>query len=188
MAMAGKASLAGLAAGLSNEAVEPPTPAAIHDAVVTLYEGTREPLCRYLLCLGVTRSEADELCQDAFLRLFAALRSGQRIANPRAWVFAVAHNAGLDIRTGGASREVPGDGLEAPSGGRNPEQAVLDSERRIRLRQAVRALPAHQRHCLNLRAEGLRYREIADILGVTVSVVAGSLKRAVERIREDIRG
>jgi RNA polymerase sigma-70 factor (ECF subfamily) len=187
MAAGVKASIVGLAVGLPSAAMEPPTPASIHDAVVKLYEDTREPVCRYLLGLGVTRSEADELCQDAFLRLFAALRSGQQIANPRAWVFTVAHHASLDARAGGSWREVPGGEIQAPALGRNPEQAVLDSERRRRLRQAVRALPSHQRDCLNLRAEGFRYREIAEILGVTVSAVAGSLKRSVERIREDIR-
>jgi RNA polymerase sigma-70 factor (ECF subfamily) len=159
---------------------------SIHDLVVKLYEESREPVCRYLLGLGVTPAEADDLCQEAFLRLFAALRKGEQIRNPRAWVFTVAHNSGLNARTAASRREVFDEDGAPPAAGRDPEEAVLSDERLARLHRAVSALPAHQRHCLNLRAEGFRYRQIAEILGVSVSVVAGSLRRTVLRIREAI--
>ncbi len=172
--------------GLPAEATKPPMHASIHNQVVKLYEESREGVCRYLLGLGVTRAEADDVCQEAFLRLFAALRKGQKIGNPRAWVFTVAHNAGLNARTAEARREVFDEGGGARAAGPDPEAAVLSGERMARLHRAVGALPAHQRHCLNLRAEGFRYRQIAQILGVSVSVVAGSLRRTVLRIREAI--
>jgi RNA polymerase sigma-70 factor (ECF subfamily) len=160
--------------------------ASIHDLVVKLYEETRDPVCRYLLGLGVTAAEADELCQEAFLRLFEALREGRTIRNPRAWVFTVAHNSGLNARSAESRRTVLDDNGLPNAAGHDPEAAVLADERLARLHRAVQALPAHQRQCLNLRAEGFRYREIADILGVNVSVVAGSLRRTVLRIREAI--
>jgi len=89
-----------VAVGLPAGTAEPPMRVPIHDLVVKLYEESREPVCRYLLGLGVTPAEADDLCQEAFLRLFAALRKGQQIRNPRAWVFTVAHNSGLNARSG----------------------------------------------------------------------------------------
>jgi len=175
-----------VAVGLPAGTAEPPMRVPIHDLVVKLYEESREPVCRYLLGLGVTPAEADDLCQEAFLRLFAALRKGQQIRNPRAWVFTVAHNSGLNARSAESRREVFDEESPKHAAGHDPEEAVLADERLARLHRAVGALPAHQRHCLNLRAEGFRYRQIAEILGVSVSGVAGSLRRTVLRIREAI--
>jgi RNA polymerase sigma-70 factor, ECF subfamily len=173
--------------GILAYTAEPAMRAPIHDQVVQLYEESREAVCRYLYGLGVAPPEADDLCQEAFLRLFAALRNGQHIVNPRAWVFTVAHNSGLNARTAQSRRAVFDD--DTPNRqdfGSDPEETVLADERLARLHRAVGALPAHQRHCLNLRAEGFRYREIAEIMGISVSGVAGALRRTVLRIREAI--
>lgn len=131
----------------------------------------------------------DDLCQDAFLKLFQALRSGgQNVVNPRAWIFTVAHNSGLNARADHARMQE----FDENSGWQqksldDPESAVLEDEKLARIHRAVQGLPPQQRHCLNLRAEGFRYREIAEIMGVSISAVSGSLRRTVLRIREAIR-
>ena len=51
---------------------------------------------------------------------------------------------------------------------------------------AIAQLPQRQRECLHLRAEGLRYREIAEVLGITTSGVSESLKRAVLRLMNEL--
>jgi RNA polymerase sigma-70 factor (ECF subfamily) len=43
----------------------------------------------------------------------------------------------------------------------------------------VRALPPQDQHCLHLRAEGLRYREIAHVLGMSLGAVALTLSRSL---------
>jgi RNA polymerase sigma-70 factor (ECF subfamily) len=73
---------------------------------------------------------------------------------------------------------------ECPCPGSNPEALVLERERWDGLRSAIRTLTDHQRQCLHLRAEGLRYREIAETLGITVSSVVDTLTRAVEKLRK----
>jgi RNA polymerase sigma-70 factor (ECF subfamily) len=64
----------------------------------------------------------------------------------------------------------------------NPEDAFAQDETRQRLQAVVRALPEQDQRCLALRAEGLRYREIADVLGMSLGAVAKSLERSLERI------
>jgi RNA polymerase sigma-70 factor (ECF subfamily) len=64
----------------------------------------------------------------------------------------------------------------------NPEQQAAAAQRQMRLQSLVRALPEQDRCCLALRAEGLRYREIAEILGISLGSVAGSLARSLHRI------
>ena len=56
------------------------------------------------------------------------------------------------------------------------------AEQRRRLRAVFRALPERDRQCLSLRAQGLRYREIAKALGISLGAVAKSLAHAVMRL------
>jgi RNA polymerase sigma-70 factor (ECF subfamily) len=177
----------GPATDLAADANESPMGSPAHDLVVQLYEELRDPVCRYLAVLGAPPPAVDDLCQDAFLRLFQALRNGQRVANPRAWIFTVAHNSGLNARAVQARMRELDENADWPGVAMaDPELAILDDERLAKIHRAVEGLPPHQRNCLNLRAEGFRYREIAEIMGVSISAVAGSLRRTVLRIREAI--
>src|SRR5437764_11117997 len=58
----------------------------------TLYRELRKPLLRYLVCLGLSSDEAQDVVQDAFLGLHRHLASGGSQENIRSWVFRVAHN------------------------------------------------------------------------------------------------
>jgi len=172
-----------LSSGASDSHMEDP----VHELVVRLYEELRVPVSRHLTRLGVPPALVADLCQEAFLRLFQALRAGEPVANPPAWIFAVARNAGLNARAAQARTE----GLDEHSDwsaaqADDAETAVLKDERMARIHSAMEGLPAEQRECLRLRAEGFRYREIGDIMGVSTSTVAGALRRGVLRIREVI--
>jgi RNA polymerase sigma-70 factor (ECF subfamily) len=65
-----------------------------------------------------------------------------------------------------------------------PEQAVLATEKFRRLDKAVRSLGGQERECLMLRAEGLRYREIGEVLGIPTSTVADVVERAIRKLAE----
>src|SRR5271169_6142129 len=60
--------------------------------VTALYRELRKPLLRYLVCLGLSTDEAQDVVQDAFLTLHRHLASGGSQENIRGWVFRVAHN------------------------------------------------------------------------------------------------
>jgi RNA polymerase sigma-70 factor (ECF subfamily) len=64
----------------------------------------------------------------------------------------------------------------------NPEEQARFSQRQMRLLALLQALPAQDQQCLRLRAEGLRYREIAEVLGVSLGSVSASLTRSLERM------
>ncbi|HOK47634.1 MAG TPA: sigma-70 family RNA polymerase sigma factor [Bryobacteraceae bacterium] len=150
-----------------------------------LYIEAREDVYRYLLTLGLHPPQAQDTTQEIFLRLYVALKKGEAIRNTRAWVFRVAHNLGLNVR----ARQESGLPFEPemecsiPAPGRNPEQALIEREKMARLRNAVANLSEQQKICLFLRAEGLRYQEIAEVLGVGTSTVGEFLRRAITRLR-----
>jgi RNA polymerase sigma-70 factor, ECF subfamily len=70
----------------------------------------------------------------------------------------------------------------------NPEELYLWKEHLARLETAIGQLTDQQRQCLHLRAEGLRYREIATVLGISVSRIPQLLQRAMVRIMDELDG
>ena len=65
-----------------------------------------------------------------------------------------------------------------------PERTLLAKEKSRQLRTAIRTLSEVERECLMLRAEGLRYREIGEVLGIATSTVADSVDRAIRKLAE----
>ena len=62
----------------------------------TLYRELRKPLLRYLVCLGLSSDEAQDVVQDTFLSLHRHLTAGGSQENIRSWLFRVAHNRGAE--------------------------------------------------------------------------------------------
>src|SRR5260370_27145970 len=58
----------------------------------TMYRELRKPLLRYLVCLGLSADEAQDVVQDTFLNLHRHLAAGGSQENIRSWLFRVAHN------------------------------------------------------------------------------------------------
>lgn len=162
-------------------------PASPAQTLVTqLFEESREDVYRYLLTLGLHPPVAQEAVQEVFLRLYACLRKGEAIQNPRGWVFRVAHNHGLKLRARLAG-EAPFDaGLEArlSAPAEDAEHQLIERQRMARFHRAVEGLSDQQKRCLFLRMEGLRYPEIGAALGISASAVGEFLRRAVLRLRK----
>lgn len=158
----------------------------LRERVAKLFLEAREDVYRYLLTLGLEPAEAQETTQEVFLRLYATLRRGEEIDSARAWVFRVAHNLGLKIRS---KRDAygpltPDIELRAAHPDPGPEQSLIERERMLRFHRAVGNLSEQQRRCLYLRLEGLRYAEIGSALGISASAAGEFLRRAVARLKK----
>ena len=158
----------------------------LQDRVSRLFEEARDDVYRYLLTLGLHPPRAQEAAQEVFLRLYATLKKGEEIDNPRAWVFRVAHNYGLKVREKQFAEELFDPTLEARIQARpeNPEADLLERERMLRFHHAVEGLSEQQKRCLFLRMEGLRYPEIGSALGISASAVGEFLRRAMVRLKK----
>lgn len=62
------------------------------------------------------------------------------------------------------------------------EEQIAFGQRKKRLLAVLEALPEQDQRCLSLRAEGLKYREIAEILGISLGAVSMSLARSLARL------
>jgi len=152
-----------------------------------LFDEFRSPLLRYSLSLGLSIHDAEEVIQEVFLALFRHLQLDRSRKNLRGWLFRVAHNLALKQRLANQTslRRTGGDASMAaehadPTPG--PEEHLAAAQRRDRLQAVVVALPENDQNCLRLRAEGLRYREIATVLGMSLGAVSMSLTRSLARL------
>ncbi len=152
----------------------------------TLFGELRKPLLRYLVCLGLSSDEAQDVVQDAFLSLHRHLSAGGSEENMRGWLFRVAHNRARN-RQNSYDRKFSApfeDAAESILDEATPERVLLEKEKFERLANAIRTLAGDERQCLLLRASGLRYREIGEVLGVATSTVADMVERAVKKLAE----
>jgi RNA polymerase sigma-70 factor, ECF subfamily len=160
---------------------------AIEEEVMLLFDQLRNRLLRYVLSLGVHAHDGEDIIQEVFLSLFRHLQLGRSRSNLRGWVFRVAHNLALKYRNGKRRQQArldPDSSLVEihldPA--TNPEEQLVDIQRQKQLLSIVRALPEQDQWCLYLRAEGLRYREIAKALEMSLGAVSNSLARSIARL------
>lgn len=163
------------------------------DELVSLFQGLRRPLLRYLLTFGIAAHDGEEIVQDAFMVLFEHLKAGKSDANLPGWMFRVCHNLSLK-HIGRAHKRhevVYADFdwmVQHADSALNPEQQLAETQRRAKLQAVLRALPEQDRCCICLRAEGLRYREIAQILDMSLGAVSMSLARSLARFERADQG
>jgi RNA polymerase sigma-70 factor (ECF subfamily) len=157
--------------------------------VTELFRSLHQMVHRYVASLLDSPDQAEDITQEAFVRLYVALREHATVENHRAWVFRVAYNLSID-RLRIEKRWAPLEHEQArdSTGGLDPEQLMLEQEQDQKLEAAWTRLSPQERQCLDLRAQGLRYQEIANVLGVRSSTVGNSLARGIAKIMKEVHG
>ena len=162
---------------------------AVRRLTIDLYDQEHVAIRRYLVFLGLNPEIAREIVQDAFLKLHEHLLADGDRRNLRAWLYRVAHNMARNTQT--AERVRKTDPLtiddferQVPANELSAEEQLLDAEKQRRMREAIDSLSAAQRQCLVLRAQGLKYREIAETLNLSVSTVGENVQRGLEKLKE----
>jgi RNA polymerase sigma-70 factor (ECF subfamily) len=132
---------------------------------------------------------ADDLVQDAFLRLAIEIDAGREPLNPRAWLFRVVHNLIVSNarRSLVARREAVRSRYDEIDD-RSPESVVLTRERDRALGAALEVTPAEARIGLALAAHGYSGRQIARHLGRSEGSTRTLLCRARGQVRRELAG
>jgi RNA polymerase sigma-70 factor (ECF subfamily) len=163
-------------------------PSSLETEVVQLFEDLRGRLLRYVVAIGLRTDDGEEIAQDVFLALFRHLKEGKPRTNIKGWVFRVGHNLALKRRRRNQQRDrlecVAETARYQADPQLDPEEEFVQGQRRNRLAAVVETLPEVDRFCLYLRAEGLRYREIAEVLGISLGGVSLALGRSLARLGE----
>ena len=146
-----------------------------------LFAECRDSLVRYLRYHLDDLSEAEDIAQESFIRFFRARTQNETILQPRAWIFRVAHNLLVDQGRKKKPELLDDDGWHKVE---NRFLAKPIAEVQVQLSQLPwKRLSPMELGCLRLRAEGLKFREIGEVLGLSVSTVVSYISRAVKKLR-----
>ncbi len=164
------------------------------EALELLYQRYHHRLFNFILRMTGDRAIAEELLQETFLRLAESRRRYRRTASFRTYLYTIARNLCLDTLKSARWREhsLPGVGeARAAPPDRQPAARDVDPHAALEAREQAEAvrlallqLPPADREVLILsRYEGLRYEEIAKLLGTTTGAVKARAHRALEALR-----
>lgn len=147
-----------------------------------LYLQYYERVVGVLLRLLGRRTEAEELANEVFLRLYRQRLLPDPDGNVGGWLYRTATNAGIDaLRASGRRRqyeEEAGRARLASDQAHDPLDEVLRAEKCHRVRSVLALLRPAQAQVLTLRHSGFSYKELADTLGVAGGSVGTMLARA----------
>lgn len=153
----------------------------------------RRPVVGYLYRMVQNKAVAEELAQEAFLRVYRARGSYEPAAKFTTWLFRIATHLALnalrDTRRQRKETSVEGAGpdgqpLQLADGRASREEQLVAEARLAAVRAAIAGLPETQRAAVLLhKYEGMDYAQIAGTLGCSVSAVKSLLFRAYESLR-----
>lgn len=142
-------------------------------------------LVRYALRATGRRDAAEDIVQEAFMLLYKALRQGQGIDNPKGWTLCVVRRQiGKQRRTIGRDlyRHDSLDVLEyLPEGRQEPDLPEPDPDEASQL---LGLLSPREAEVLMLRMQAMKYREIAEHLGISPNSVNTLLARALRKMQK----
>lgn len=151
------------------------------EVLTSFYDSFYPSLLRYAAHITGSVEVAQDIVQEAFMRLYRTLREGEAIRNLKAWTFTVVrHESGAWLRQRNVER-LTHEGLEAlddlPMGCWTDPAAGLETD------DVARLLTKREQEVLLLRMEGLKYREIGEELGLTIQSVSTLLSRALRKLQ-----
>ena len=144
-----------------------------------LYRATDSAIYGYALSLMRNHHEAQDVMMDTYLKIRCAAHLYMPLGKPMAWILTITKNiARTKLRSAG--RQIPLDDLEetTPSFDRDSEEAIA-------LEQALKVLGDQERQILILHAvTGLKYREIAEMLGMPLATVLSKYARSLKKLKK----
>src|SRR5206468_2238624 len=154
---------------------------AVDRAFEELYKRHAREVYQYALGVLTNPTDAEDVTQQTFLNAFRAFQRGERPMRPHNWLIAIAHNV-CRMRWRQANhrpKEVALDEAPEPAAVQPQDQPNLDE-----VLQALARLSFNQRAALVMRElEGRSYKEIAQVLDVSVGAVEALLFRARRHLR-----
>jgi RNA polymerase sigma-70 factor (ECF subfamily) len=156
---------------------------AVRRLVVEAYGRHADELSRIAVTTTRNRALAQEVLQETFLRYFLTRMQGEAIASELSWLKAVMHDLILDWKR---SSRLEAD-VTLEDADNTPAESVeargAASMRLASIMKAAHFLAPREKECVNLRAQGLAYNEIASAMQIDVGTVGTLLNRAFEKLR-----
>lgn len=156
-----------------------------------LFEYFAPRLKGYLMRLGSTEAQAEELVQDVMLTVWRkAALFDRRKAAASTWLFTIARNRRIDILRREKYPELdPEDPALVPDDEVQPDDSVIMAERKAEVQTAMATLPEEQVELVKLAFyKGWSHSEIAKETGLPLGTVKSRLRLSFTRLKEALDG
>lgn len=159
-----------------------------YEAFESLFRAYASDLCDFVNSFVEAPDIAESLVQEVFFTIWEGRDSWTPPDNVKSYLYTAARNKALDHLD---HNEIVDDWRETGSplenARRTPLQELQYEELRAEVEAAIQQLPERRRQVFTLsRQHGLTYREIADVLDISVSTVETQMTRALKALREEL--
>ncbi len=142
------------------------------------------PLMRFTSIYTHCPHMAEDVLADVFLKLWERRDQLTHVRNLRVYLYTAAKNTALNYRSRQAQLTDSMDELpDNQSTTANPETALISSEAYKQVQRTINQLPPRCKLIFQLaKEEGMRYKEIASILGISIKTIDNQLAIALSKI------
>lgn len=151
-----------------------------------LFNRFYKPLLQFATAFTKSAEAAEEAVSDVFINIWERRRQLDAIENLKVYLYVSTRNASLKYllkQQKQASVSLDDLVMEPESPAPDPEQALLTAEMAAQAQQAIQQLPPRCKLVFKLiREDGLRYKEVAQILNISVKTIDNQLAIALQKI------
>jgi RNA polymerase sigma-70 factor (ECF subfamily) len=149
-------------------------------------------LYQFALAIVKTRESSEEIVEDVFVNIWQRRAGLPAIQNLRVYLYTATKNSSLNYLSKKARESItePFDHIHVGLNGSDvtPEQILITAEMYRKVQQAVDALPPRCKMIFKLvREDGLKYKEIAEILNISVNTIDAQMAIAVKKIATSLQ-
>jgi len=156
-----------------------------------LFVSFYNPLLRFAITLVKSKEQAEEVVSDVFINIWEKRKRINSIGNLKVYLFIAVKNTALNYlsrQNKNLTDSVDEAGIEFTSIYFDPEQLMVTAEMVARIKDAIEQLPPKCKLIFKLiKEEELKYRDVAEILGVSIKTVESQITIALKKIGATIQ-
>jgi RNA polymerase sigma-70 factor (family 1) len=154
-----------------------------------LFVSFYNPLLRFALTL-VSKEQAEEIVSDVFIHVWEKRKRIDSISNLKVYLYKAVKNTALNYiakQNRNSTTDIDEAGVELQSIYFDPEQLLITAEMISRIRNAIEQLPPKCKLIFKLvKEDELKYREVAEILSISLKTVENQITIALRKIGNTI--
>ncbi|MBI1178581.1 sigma-70 family RNA polymerase sigma factor [bacterium] len=162
------------------------------ESLAELFAALESPLLAYAMKLVQQSETAQDLVQEAFVRLHGEFES---VRQPRPWLYRTIHNLAANhhrkhrkivpLTKGGGDDGAP---IEWPDDAPTPDEALQRLEAADHTRRCLETLDERSRHLIRLKFEEKHsYRRISELTGISIGNVGYILHHALKQLADELK-
>ena len=155
-------------------------------ALETLYRETSASVYGFVLSIVRSSHIAEDIMQETYLKIYTSAKGYRPQGKPLAWILTIARNLSLMKLREKEASNIP---LEPDWGVARSDGNLKKTVDRLVLETALRILSEEERQIIMLHdVSGMKHREIADIMSIPLPTVLSKYRRALSKLRKQIKG